>query len=40
MKTKVERGCTAKAKDAQAFVARMDTAITKHTGYKTVSDLR
>ena len=40
MKTKAEHRCTAKAKDAQAFVARMDSAKTKHIGYKTVSDLR
>ena len=29
-----------KSKDAQAFVARMDSAIIKHIGYKTVADLR
>jgi len=43
MKTKVEPGCTAKAKDAQVFVARMDSAIIKHTGHKshkTVAALR
>ena len=40
MKTKVEHRCMAKAKDAQAFVARMDLAKIKHKGYKTVPDLR
>ena len=40
MKTKVEHRCMAKAKDAQAFVARMDSAKMKHKGYKTVPDLR
>ena len=40
MKTKVEHRCMAKAKDAQAFVARMDSAKIKHIGYKTMPDLR
>ena len=40
MKTKVEHRCMAKAKDAQAFVARIESAKIKHKGYKTVPDLR